>query len=359
MHVESRLLPRSLLVLALLGGAAACQRSEAASTSAAKGEAVIHAATAPIAEKPMAEFLTLTGTLAANQESDVAANTMGKVTAVYVERGQLVKQGDLLATLDARTATLSANAMEAQASLARTQLTLADEECDRARKLFDTGSISKAELDRTMAQCSTTKFSSAAAEANQKSASKVVIDANIRAPFAGVVGERFVNLGQYVQASTRVASVYAIDPLRLELTVPEASVGLIRTGMVVEFAVSAFDKETFTGTVRFISPNVRRNSRDLVVEALVPNPGKLRPGMFATAHLALRERLVPVVPLTALKKEDGRARLFVVVGGRVNERMVQIGEEKDGVASILMGAKTGEAVIVQPGADVRDGARVE
>jgi membrane fusion protein (multidrug efflux system) len=211
-----------------------------------------------------------------------------------------------------------------------------------------------------MGQCNNSQFSVAAAEAQQRTAAKTVGDSNIRAPFAGVIGERFVNVGQYVQPSTRVASLYSVDPLRLELTVPEANVALVHPDLPVDFQVAAYGDQRFTGKVRFISPNVRTSSRDLVVEAVVPNAdGKLRPGMFATAKLLLGERPTAVVPPEAVQKDAGVARAYVVAKGRIEERVLQLGEAKDGVVAVPNGLKAGEVIVLSPGPEVHDGVRVE
>jgi membrane fusion protein (multidrug efflux system) len=193
----------------------------------------------------MPEYLVLTGTLRASEESDVAADASGKVTATLVERGQRVKKGDTLAVLDARGASLTASALAAQTNLAKVQLEEAQRECERVKHLFQTGAISQAEYDRTNSQCGANTFAAAAAQAQQQSAQKLVGDAIIRAPFSGVVGERAVNVGQYVQPSTKVVSLYAPDPLRLELTVPEANVGALKADMPVKFTVQTFGDETF------------------------------------------------------------------------------------------------------------------
>src|SRR5262249_30640608 len=162
-----------------------------------------------------------------------------------------------------------------------------------------------AEFDRQTSQCTSQQWSAAAAEAQQKSASKLLGDANIRAPFNGFVGERYVNVGQYVQPNTRVASVYAPDPLRLELTVPDANVAVIAQDMAVNFTVTAFGEQLFTGSVKYISPNIRESTRDLVIEAEVPNADfKLKPGMFAVAKIRLGDKPRPVVPKNAILQDD-------------------------------------------------------
>jgi RND family efflux transporter MFP subunit len=348
------------LASSVLAGCKKPEQPSAELTSAQQPATTVKVQTTAVVEQPMPEYLTLTGSLRASQESEVAADATGKVTATFVERGQRVKQGDTLAILDARGASITATQAAAQTGLARAQVEQAQKECDRVKSLFHSGAISQAEFDRTTSQCQTTQFSAAAAQAQQQNAQKIVGDAVIRAPFSGIIGERYVNVGQYVQPQTRVASLYNPDPLRLELTVPEARVGDIRPDQPVKFTVASFgDDQSFTGTVKFISPNVRSTTRDLVIEALVSNTdGKLRPGMFAVATLSFGEKKAIVVPTSAIKKDETGARVFVVIGKHVQERLVQVLGDKDNISAIAAGVKPGEMVVVAPGADVRDGALV-
>jgi membrane fusion protein, multidrug efflux system len=347
------------LVLGLLFVAAGC-KANAGNGARDAAEAPVKVETVKVGEQAMPRFVVLTGTVAAAQESEVAANAAGQVTATHVERGQTVKKGQLLATLDARAAALGAEAATAQSELARSQAELARSECERGKKLLEAQVITQTEYDRRMANCSVTGSSVAAASANREAASKMVRDAQIRAPFAGVIGDRWVNVGQYVRPDSRVASLYQMDPLRLELTVPEAAIGSIKEGMAVDFQVAAHGEERFTGTVKFVSPAVRKQSRDLLVEATVPNgDGRLRPGMFAVARLLAGEPKTAVIPVGAVKREGTTARVFAVVEGIIEERLVQAGEERGGVVAVGGGLKPGETVVVNPGERVRDGARVQ
>jgi len=339
----------------------ACHKPDEGASSSSPAAAPIHVQTAAVAEQPMPEYLTLTGSLHASQQSDIAADASGKVLQALVERGQAVKAGQVIATLDAQSANLSANAAQAQSYMAQSQLQQAQRECGRVKHLLDTGAISQAEFDRQTAQCTAQEWSAAAAQAQQQSATKLVGDARIRAPFDGIIGERLINVGQYVDRSTRVASIYMPDPLRLQLTIPEANLAAIHEGVAVTFAVAAFGDEHFTGTIKYISPNVREASRDLVAEAIVPNAdGRLRPGMFAVARLLLADQPKPVVSAKALARDDTAARVYVVGDDhRVQERLVRLGEARGDLVAVLSGVRPGENVVVQPGPDVRDGARVE
>lgn len=183
-----------------------------------------------------------------------------------------------------------------------------------------------------------------AARARAAVAQKALADTVVRAPFTGVVGERFVSVGDYVNRGTRVASVLRVDPLRVQLTVTEQDVAAIGVGRAVTFDVDAYPGESFTGQVRYISPAVVADTRALTVEAVVPNPaGRLKPGFFATARIdrkEITERLV--VPVTAVRTVNETARVFVLDGDRAKERVVTAGQAVDGLIEITTGLTAGK-----------------
>jgi len=344
----------SLLFCAIV----ACRPADGSTASTTEAAVPVHVHVTAVVIQPMPEYVTLTGTLRGNQESDVAADASGKVMQTLVERGQQVKRGQIMVTLDARGAALGANAAEAQSKVAQSQLEEAQRECARVKNLLETKAISQAEYDRQMADCTAKQWSATAAQAQSQTAVKLLGDTRVRAPFDGVVGERFVDVGQYVSPTTKVASVYEPNPLRLELTVPEADLGFVQMDMHVVFSVAAFPDEKFEGVVKFISPNVREATRDLVIEAIVNNEaGKLKPGMFAVAKVALGDQPHPVAPSAALLKDETGARVFVVVSGQIQERVVQLGSTKDDAVAILSGVKDGESIVLSPTPDVHDGAK--
>ncbi len=346
----------SLLSAALF--AAACENAQAEAPLKAEPPA-IHVATAEVLSKAMPSELPLTGQLVANQQSDVAANGMGRVVRTLVDRGSLVKAGAPLAQLDTKSAQLSEAEARAMLQTAEVSQDLARALCKRTEELFARSAISREEWERTMSQCRTSAASVEAARARADLAAKTLSDATVRAPFAGMVADRYVSVGEYVQPPTRVVTLVELDPLRLQLTVPEADVGQIHDGQEVRFTVEAFPGKTFTGLVKYIDPTVRSATRDLIAEAVVSNADHvLKPGMFATARLVLPDELRPVVPKSALVAEGSSTHLFAVVKGHVEERIVQPGPEREGSVAILDGLRSGELVVSAPTENVRDGIPV-
>jgi RND family efflux transporter MFP subunit len=350
---RSILLALALAALAMSG----CRRAQA--DPSAPLPSPIHVAQVKVEAKPMPKTLALAASLVANQQSEVAANASGRVQRTLVERGSEVKVGAALAQLDTRTAELSH--LEARASLksAESQEQEAQSECKRNQDLYAKGAISKQEWERISSTCESSQGSAAAARARADLAEKTLQDSTVRAPFSGMVGERYVSVGEYVSPATKVALLVELDPLRLQLTVDEANIGQVHVGQTVRFTVDAYPQESFVATVKYMDPTVRSQTRDMVVEALVDNKDRrLRPGMFAQAYVELTDEPLPVVPKSALRQDASTTRLFAVVEGRVEERIVQVGPEREGQVAILDGLKAGETVVADPGDQVKDGVPV-
>lgn len=344
---------------------AACRKPDPAPEAGAKKEQAValppvKVSLGTVEHQQMPRFLTLTGSVAADRQSDMAANVSGRVTNTYVERGMPVKLGQVIAVVDSRAAGFQAAAAEAQSQAAQTQVNLARQDCERADTLFGQGAIAKAEYERLKTQCTAQLYQANAAQANADLANKTASDTIIRAPFDGVIGERFVNVGEYVQPPTRVASVFAVNPVRVSLSVPEPAVGLVRVGQTLQLRVSAWPDRLFPATVRFVSPALRPNTRDLLVEASAANAdGALRPGMFATGLLSVGEEEQPTVPKEALKVEGTVRRLFLARNGQAFEVVVQTGVEKEGRVAVLEPLQAGEKVILSPPPGLRDGSSIQ
>jgi membrane fusion protein (multidrug efflux system) len=356
---------RVAVLVGLLAVAAGCGRSSSSAPlapSGAQAAEIKPIAVAVVEARPIKvpRILTLSGTLAGAEEADVAAGAAGKVIATYVERGSVVHKGAVLARLDSRTVSAQAQEASAQLESLKAQESQAQADCARNERLFEKGAISRADFDRATTQCKTTKFSVSAAEARKRLIGEALQDAEIRAPFSGMIVERAVSPGEYVRADSKVVTLVDVDTLRVELTVPEADVTFIKQGMTVDFRTASDDNKVHQGKIRYVGPAVRKQTRDAVVEAVVKNEGRaLRPGMFVTAKVALGDQSLPAVPATAVRPDGTLRHVFTVAGGRVEDRLVQVGEAHGDQIPIINGLKVGEKVVAPLTPDVRDGARVK
>jgi membrane fusion protein (multidrug efflux system) len=354
----------TLLAIALASG---CKGAESAELKPA--EKRVHVDTVTVSERPVPKELTLTGTLEANQKTDLAANAVGRVTQSFVERGQTVVAGQLLAQLDVRNAALAAAEARANATTAETQVAAAKADCDRYGPLLKKGAITQQEYDRAITQCQTTVSSVEAARARAGVAAQTLGDGSVRAPFAGSISERFVSTGDYVKADTKIVTLIVSDPLRLKLSVPEANVSAVHEGLVVSFETVAVQGRRFESTIKYVGREVRETTRDLVVEAVTPNTdGALMPGMFVTAHLPVAAVTLPVIPRASVVKLGVTDTVFVVVDKHLQQRVVQTGAALGGQAgqagpsdqiAIREGLTKDEVVVTNPSNATVDGVAVE
>jgi membrane fusion protein, multidrug efflux system len=340
--------------------AAGCSHESRAGTEVKPAAARVHVETVLVTERPVPKLLRLTGELSSNERTDLAANAAGRVIKTFVERGDHVAQGAILAQLDTRSAALSRAEAEANMTSATEQLKNARVDCQRYVSLLAKGAITQQEYDKQSTSCQTQAASEEAARVRAAEASQTLTDSSIRAPFGGLIAERFVHVGDYVHADTRVVTLLVDDPLRLELTVPEANVGSMHPGLAVSFETVGYPGRVFTAVVKYMGGEIREATRDLVVEAITSNSDHaLLPGMFVTAELPVGEVTSPVVPARALVHHDENDSVFVVVDGHLVERVVQLGPKVKDLVAVADGVKKGEQVVVSPPADAVDGVQTE
>lgn len=333
-------------VLVATSALSACKKAPT-ETASVKGPDPIHVETEAITELEVPKVLRLTGTLKGNQETDLAANANGRVLTTSVERGQSINKGDIMAKVDTRALALSAAEAKVQAQSAVAQESQAKIECDRYEALKAKGAVSDVEYQAKLTQCQTLPLSVEAANVRARLAAQNVGDGVIRAPFAGVVTQRYVEIGQYLRQDSRVATIVALDPMRLELAVPEAEVSHVAEGAEVSFKVAAYPERRFNGKIRFVSGALRATTRDLIVEALVDNADKaLKPGMFADAELNVGRRKLPSILSASILQRDDTERAFFVVEGHLEERVLALGSKGGARVALEKGAREGERFVV-------------
>jgi membrane fusion protein (multidrug efflux system) len=384
-----------LLALIVLAG---CRNTEA--KFPVKADEALNPMTVTVTraeERALTTALDVTGTLMADAQTDIASEIEQRVVEILVERGQYVTASQVVARLDAEDANnqlREAEATEAQirerlgltngqafdplktpeVQQARATMDRAEADHKRFTQLVDEGAVSRAEHDlrRTDALAAKAQHDTAVNQMRQLYQSllaqkvrvamgrKAVADTLVRAPFSGVIVEKAVNVGRYMKKGDRIATIVRVDPLRIELAIPEGAVAAVHKGQKVSFAVQSHPDRKFEGTIAYVGPAVRTDSRSLVVEAIVPNPkALLQPGLFATARIELpAARPSIVIPATAVKNDGGMFKLFVAKNDRAEVRIVQPGREVAGSLEIVRGLSTGELVVSRPVDGLSDGTLV-
>jgi membrane fusion protein (multidrug efflux system) len=349
----------ALAALTLALAAGACSSRSAADDSAPAADPVIEIPLATVENLEAPELLTLTGSVVADQSSNVASSVAGKVLQVLVDRSDRVKLGQPLIRLDAQSAALSAQGVRAQLAAAKAQEQLAQDECKRSQSLLARGAITQSQYEREMTSCTAAQQTVAATKAQLDLVGKSIADGVVRAPFAGVIADRFVSPGEWVGPGMRLVALVDDDPLTVELSVPERWVPRLAVGQPVTVSAIAYPAKQFPAKVTRLGVEIGRQTRALTVEAELAPGSALQPGMFVEAHLELARPLMAVVPRSALVRRGSTWRLFVVVKGHLEERVVQLGPELAGdKVALLRGASPGDKVAATIGERVIDGARV-
>jgi RND family efflux transporter MFP subunit len=349
---------RAVVAFAILASLSSCKKKEEDAAVKAPPAPPAKVALVVAQEAPAPDVLTLTGIIAADQRSEVTADTQGKVVAVLVERGQRVKMGDPVVRLDVRTAALSAREAQANLEAARAQKQLAEEECKRTQTLLEKGAITRSEYDRQATQCTSTLQQVSAAQARADMITKSISDGLVRAPFDGQVTEKSVAAGEWVAPGRTLFTLVDDDPLRIELSVPEAAVRAVQKGQKVELSAVAQPGKTYSATVSRIGGEVGK-SRALIVEATLDPQTDLVPGMFAEAHLTVGQSTRPVVPKDAVVKRAKLWHAFVAVKGELQDHIVQVGPAASpDQVSILQGVTKGDKIVAKITDQIIDGLRV-
>ena len=349
---------RAAVAIAILASLTSCKKKEDDAVAKTPAAPPVKVALVAAQEAAAPDILTLTGVIAADQRSEVTADTQGKVVAVLVERGQRVKMGQPVVQLDVRNAALSAREAQANLEGARAQKKLAEEECKRSQQLFDKGAITRSDYDRQMTQCTSTLQQVSAAQARADMISKSVSDGLVRAPFDGQVTEKSVAPGEWVAPGRTLFTLVDDDPLRIELSVPEAGVRAIQKGQKVELTAVAQPGKKYAATISRVGGEIGR-SRALIVEATLDPQSELVPGMFAEAHVTIGQTPRPVVPAEAVVQRGKLWHAFVAVKGELQDRIVQVGgSPAPGQVAILQGVNKGDKVVAKVTDQIIDGLRV-
>jgi len=393
------------------GGSRANSRKEETSAENNTPPAV-EVTTAAAIKRDLPRFFEATGSLAGDQQTDVAPQTAGKVVAVGVDIGSAVRRGQMLVKLDdaelklrveqAATQVEQAKAAVRQAeekiglrsgqafdpnrvaevAAAKVALDLAEKNLRRAETLIESGDVSRSFYDDQRARRDQLKeqYDVALAQARQNYAGVEVARTNVAhaqsqlalarknlsyavipAPIDGFVSERTADLGEYVSPQQKVVTIVRTNPLRIRMDIPEQAIPEVKLGQSVSVTTSAWPDKNFAGRVARIAPSVSATSRTLTVEAEIDNSsGALKPGQFATVRI-LQERAAPavLVPARAVVTEAGVSRVFVIKDGRAEQRLVQTGQTEGDLIEVKSGVAADEQVATSGQERLSDGVAIK
>jgi membrane fusion protein (multidrug efflux system) len=288
-------------------------------------------------------LLTSVGTLEAVQGVMVTAELKGKVENIAFEPGAKVRAGDLLVQQDISSETAQLRASEAAVKLAKITL-------ERTRKLLSEKTVSQSQYDNADAQ-----YKQAAAQADNIRAA--IAKKTIRAPFAGRLGIRLINLGQALNEGDTIVSLQSFDPIFVNFSLPQQQLAIVRPGLTVRMTTDALPGRTIEGKITAINPAVDTATRNIKIQATAANPGEqLRPGMFVNVKVVLptQEKVLPI-PATAVLYAPYGDSVFVVEEKKneknsqpsmiVRQQFIRLGEKRGDFIAVASGLKEGETIV--------------
>ena len=345
--------------------------------------------TARVVEMPMGNAVTVTGTLAAQDQATISVKVPGRLSTITVDLGSPVRRGQVIAEVEKQDYQLRLQQAEAALAQARARLGLSPEGTDdridpeqtgtvrqarallesartnrsRAVTLVEQGVIARVEFESADSayKVALSRYQDAIEEIRNRQAlltqrrSEVAMarqqlaDTAVYAPFDGIVQEKRASIGEYLAAGAPVVTIVRVNPLRFRAEVPERDAPSVHAGQQVRVSVEGAPN-VYMGRIVRLSPSITEQNRMLVVEAEVANNGSLRPGSFARADIVTSDSSMAVtVPSNAIVTFAGIEKVIVVQNGKAVEKPITTGRRVAEWTEVLAGVNVGEAVVVNPG----------
>ncbi len=388
-------IPAALCAFALLFGSASCKSDYPASGQqkgpgeGRGGGETRQVKVGRVEQLPVGASVNVTGTLAAQDEATLSVKVPGRLSAIAVDLGSVVRRGQVVAQVEQQDYRLRVQQAEAALQQARARLGLAPqgdsdgfdpettgavrqaravlEEARQNRQrvvqLVESGVVARAEYETADAafKVAQARYQDAVEEIRNRQAllaqrrtelslaRQALADTVVVAPFDGLVQERVASVGEYLGAAAPVVTVVRVNPLRFRGEVPERDAATVRAGQQVRVTVEG-DGGLYAGRIVRLSPTINQQNRVLVVEAEIANTGGLRPGGFARAEIVTNSGDVAVtVPANAVVTFAGIEKVITVENGKAKEKPITTGRRADTWMEVLSGVNVGEPVVLDPG----------
>jgi membrane fusion protein, multidrug efflux system len=298
---------------------------------------------APVQKEKWPNIIKATGSLVAVQGVTIGAELGGKIVEIAFESGDRVKAGDLLMRIDVKAEEAQLRSAEAATKLARINR-------DRNRDLRANHTVSQADLDTADAN-----FKQATAQVDNVRAA--IAKKTLRAPFAGQLGIRQVNLGQIVEQSTPIVTLQTINPIYVDFSLPQQRFSILSTGTEVRITTDAAPGKVFQGKITAVNPEIDQVTRSVHVRATLTNTSELlRPGMFANVEIVLpNEQEVLAIPATSVLYAPYGDTVFVIDTSKdeesgeekkvLRQQIVRLGKARGDFVAVTTGLKEGESVV--------------
>jgi membrane fusion protein (multidrug efflux system) len=336
----------------VLGGIKALQFKTMASTPYVQPPETISSAV--VHEEKWQDTLSAVGSVTAVQGVTVTPELAGTVSEIAFESGAVVAKGDLLVRFDTSTE-------EAQLKAAKAQLEWTRVSVERERKLRTDSTVSQSELDQAEASWEQAK-------ANADAIQATIDKKTIHAPFAGKLGIRQINVGEYVDAGKPIVSLQSLAPVYTDFSLPQQDLAYLKVGMKVRVSADTYTNKNFEGSLTAINPDLDQTTRSVRLQATLDNPEQLlRPGMFARVEVLLpSEENVLVIPATSILSAPYGDSVYVIEKGTnapgtnlvVRQQFVRTGRSRGDYVTVETGLNAGEHVVSSGLFKLRNGSAV-
>lgn len=345
-----------LLVAGGLAGIKTLQIRTLIAAGAAATEPAMSVSSALVREVQWQGVISAVGTIAAMQGVNVTPEIAGTVREIAFESGATVAKGDLLVRLDTSSEEAQLRAVEAQVELARINAA-------RLRELRTANTVAQADLDAAEAALKQQ-------QANADAIRALIEKKTLRAPFAGQLGIRRVNLGEYLDTGKPVVSLQSLRPVYADFSLPQQELARLKPGLRVNLVSDTYPGQKFEGSLTAINPDLDPATRSVRVQATFDNREQLlRPGMFARVEVQLPEQLpVMVIPATSVVSAPFGDSVYVIEpnagtngapgGWVVRQQFVRVGRQRGDFISVEAGLKPGERVVSAGQFKLRNGMAV-
>jgi membrane fusion protein (multidrug efflux system) len=345
-----------VVLLALL--ATACSQQEEAAQAPSEPAAPVE--TVQVRREDLAVTVDAVGSLAAAEAVTVRPELADIVTAIHFREGQTVARGDLLFSLENDELRQQLAARRAALSAAKATAANAGRTLERQRILLKENVVPPETFEEAGTAYKTAASRVDRLEAEIRGIQARLDNTEIRSPLDGRAGAERVEVGDFVEVGQDLVTIVGTGTLEIDFTVPGRYANRVAVGQTVAVRTAADPEQAVEGTVFFVSPAIREDTRDLLLKARIDNaPGRLHPGAFATVTLtlAVREKAL-TLPEEALVPRRSGYSVFVVEDGRARRRDVTIGERRPGRVEIRQGLSAEDTVIRAGHMAVADGDRV-
>lgn len=331
---------------AVIGARSLSPKTSAPGPAGGVRSSVLSVYTHTAMQAPLVERITATGTVLADEGVELSAESSGLITELNITEGARVSKGDLLVKINDTE-------LQAELAAARIQLDLARLQSNRQQQLLSSRGASQEAYDLALNELRVRESAIALLEAR-------IQKTEIRAPFDGTIGLRYVSPGAYLTPATRVATLQSTAALKIDFTVPERYMDRIAAGGEVSVRVAGLPG-AFPGSIYAVEPRIDEATRTLRLRARAANPGnRVIPGAFATVEIALRE--IPdaiLVPAGAIIPGLNEKSVFILEDGKAVQRKVETGLRLASDILILSGLNAGDVVITSGQLQLRPGMAVQ